>query len=182
MISLLVLQHYAPIGNVPTHFDLSLVNETGSGNLKILFNTIFVDVVGCMIFTDMGDCLSNNNLSQIPIITSLTVTPNPSVHGDIVVLKVHVSNEEVSSFRYLWSEHGPLIVPLSGADRASPSFIAPRLMVDTNITFSVTVTDEIGRASSMNITASIKNSTYEAPEISLVEFQDGSHAMKLHSN
>jgi hypothetical protein len=182
MISLLVLQHYAPIGNVPTHFDLSLVNETGSGNLKILFNTIFVDVVGCMIFTDMGDCLSNNNLSQIPIITSLTVTPNPSVHGDILVLKVHVSNEEVNSFRYLWSEHAPLIVPLSGADTASPSFIAPRLMVDTNITFSVTVTNENGRASSMNITASIKNSTYEAPEISLVEFQDGSHAMKLHSN
>lgn len=112
----------------------------------------------------------------------LTATPNPSVHGDIVVLKVHVSNEEVSSFRYLWSEHGPLIVPLSGADTASPSFIAPRLMVDTNITFSVTVTNEIGRASSMNITASIRNFTYEAPEISLVEFQDGSHTMKLHSN
>lgn len=46
MISLLALQHYSAIGNVPTHFDLSLVNETGSGNLKIIFNTIFLDIVG----------------------------------------------------------------------------------------------------------------------------------------
>jgi len=50
-------------------------------------------------------------------------------------------------------------VSLSGADTASASFVAPHLKRDTNVTFSVTVSDENGRASSMNITAIIKSSS-----------------------
>jgi hypothetical protein len=107
-----------------------------------------------------------------PVITALGVHPNPSTHGDIVTLNVLVMNSDQDNFNYLWSEIGPLIVSLSSADTPSPSFIAPHLEKDTNVTFSVTVSNEIGRASTMNITTLIKGSSGQLAKITSVEFRN----------
>lgn len=115
-------------------------------------------IVGLVSFhyPPMGSILAS---SQPPTITAIGANPNPSSHGDTVNLYVQVSSKDKGNFTYSWSEYGPLVVSLSGADTASPSFIAPHLKRDTSVTFSVTVSDQNGRASSMNITAVIKSSS-----------------------
>jgi hypothetical protein len=113
-------------------------------------------IVGLVSFhyPPMGSILASR---QPPTITAIGANPNPSSHGDTVNLYVQVSSKDKGNFTYSWSEYGPLVVSLSGADTASPSFVAPHLERDTNVTFSVTVSDGNGRASSMNITAIIKS-------------------------
>lgn len=106
--------------------------------------------------------------NESPVITVIGVNPNPSSHGDIVNLYVQVSSKDQDNFTYSWSEYGPLVVSLSGADTPSPIFIAPQLKKDTNVTFSVTVSDENGRASTMNITTTIKSSSGQLGELNPV--------------
>lgn len=111
--------------------------------------------------------LGNNNAKEEPAITSITVTPNPSTKGDKVILKIIVDYKNASSLKYSWTEIGNLVVSLNGADTSSPSFLAPHLTADTNVTFGVTVTNEIGRTGSGNITAIIKASN-EAVKITSI--------------
>lgn len=93
-----------------------------------------------------------------PAITSITAAPNPSTKGDKVILNIMVADENSSSLTYLWSEFGNSVVSLNGADTTSPSFIAPHVKEDTNVTFCLTVTNEMGRTSYGNITATIQAS------------------------
>lgn len=101
---------------------------------------------------------SDNNAEEGPVITAITATPNPSTKGDKVILNIIVAYKNLSELKYSWSEIGNLVVSLNGADTPSPSFIAPHVRGDTNVTFCVTVTNELGRTSSGNITAIIKAS------------------------
>jgi hypothetical protein len=120
------------------------------------FPVLLILGVVSFYYASMGWILASG---QPPTITAIGANPNPSSHGDKVDLYVQVSSKDNGNFTYSWSEYGPLVVSLSGADTASPSFVAPHLKRDTNVTFSVTVSDENGRASSMNITAIIKSSS-----------------------
>lgn len=102
---------------------------------------------------------SNSNPEvELPVIESITVNPNPSTKGDKVILHIAVAYKNSSNLNYSWSEVGHLVVSLNGADTSSPSFIAPQVRGETNVTFCVTVTNEIGRTSYGNITAIIKPS------------------------
>ena len=105
---------------------------------------------------------NSNPEGEIPVIESITVSPNPSTKGDKVILNIAVAYKNSSGLKYSWSEVGHLVVSLNGADTASPSFIAPHVRGETNVTFCVTVTNEIGRTSYGNITAIIKPSNTEA--------------------
>ena len=100
----------------------------------------------------------SNPEGEIPVIESITVSPNPSTKGDKVILNIAVTYKNSSGLKYSWSEVGELVVSLNGADTASPSFIAPHVRWETNVTFCVTVTNEIGRTSYGNITAKIQPS------------------------
>ena len=104
----------------------------------------------------------SNPEGEIPIIESITASPNPSTKGDKVILNIAVANKNSSGLKYSWSEVGNLVVSLNGADTPSPSFIAPHVRGETNVTFCVTVTNEIGRTSSGNITAKIQPSNTAA--------------------
>ena len=99
---------------------------------------------------------NSNPEGGIPIIESITASPNPSTKGDKVILNIAVAYKNSSGLKYSWSEVGHLVVSLNGADTASPSFIAPHVRGETNVTFCVTVTNESGRTSSGNVTAIIK--------------------------
>jgi len=105
---------------------------------------------------------NSNPEGGIPIIESITASPNPSTKGDKVILNVAVAYKNSSGLKYSWSEVGHLVVSLNGADTPSPSFIAPHVRGETSVTFCVTVTNEIGRTSYGNITAIIKPSNTEA--------------------
>lgn len=104
----------------------------------------------------------SNPEEEIPVIESITVSPNPSTKGDKVILNIAVAYKNSSGLKYIWSEVGDLVVSLNGADTPSPSFIAPHVRGETNVTFCVTVTSETGRTSSGNITAIIKPSNTAA--------------------
>ena len=101
---------------------------------------------------------NRNPEEEIPDIESITVSPNPSTKGDKVILNIAVAYKNTSGLKYSWSEVGHLVVSLYGADTPSPSFIAPHVRGETNVTFCVTVTNEAGQTSSGNITAIIKPS------------------------
>ena len=92
---------------------------------------------------------------------------NPSTKGDKVILNIAVAYKNLSELMYSWSEMGNLVVSLNGADTPTPSFIAPHVRTDTNVTFCVTVTNELGRTSSGNITATINASNEAAKIISI---------------
>ncbi len=141
-----------------------------------------------MHYSSLGGNYTNNNfdtgkaqLSRVsfghgdagkgPAITSITAAPNPSTKGDKVILNIMVADENSSSLTYLWSEFGNLVVSLNGADTTSPSFIAPHVKEDTNVTFCVTVTNEMGRTSYGNITATIQASN-KAQRINSIVFHD----------
>ncbi len=109
-----------------------------------------------------------NDADKAPDITSITVTPNPSTKGDKVNFNIRVADKNSSGLTYFWSELGNLVVSLNGADTPSPSFIAPHVKADTNVTFCVTVTNELGRTSYDNITATIKASNKAAKTNSIV--------------
>lgn len=110
----------------------------------------------------------HRDAEKTPVITSITVTPNPSTKGDKVILDVMVADKNPSGLTYLWSEIGNIVVSLNSADTPRPSFIAPHVRGDTNVTFCVTVTNEIGRTSYDNITATIKASNEAAKINSIV--------------
>jgi hypothetical protein len=105
---------------------------------------------------------NSNSEGELPVIESITVSPNPSTKGDKVILNIAVAYKNSSGLKYSWSEVGHLVVSLNGTDTASPTFIAPHVRGETNVTFCVTVTNEIGRTSYGNITAIIKPSNTEA--------------------
>jgi len=105
---------------------------------------------------------NSNPEEEIPVIDSITVSPNPSTKGDKVILNIAVAYKNSSGLKYSWSEEGEIVVSLNGADTASPSFIAPHVRGETNVTFCVTVTNEIGRTSYGNITAKIQPSNTAA--------------------
>jgi hypothetical protein len=111
---------------------------------------------------------NNNPEEEIPVIESITVSPNPSTKGDKVILNIAVAYKNSSGLKYSWSEVGNLVVSLNGADTPSPSFIAPHVRGETNVTLCVTVTNETGRTSSENITAIIKPSNTAAKITSIV--------------
>ena len=111
----------------------------------------------------------SNPEGGIPIIESITASPNPSTKGDKVILNIAVAYKNSSGLKYSWSEVGHLVVSLNGADTPSPSFIAPHVRGETNVTFCVTVTNEIGRTSYGNITAKIQPSN-SAPKITSIGF------------
>ena len=104
----------------------------------------------------------SNPEGETPIIESITASPNPSTRGDKVILNIAVASKNSSGLKYSWAEVADLVVSLNGADTPSPSFIAPHVSGETNVTFCVTVTNEIGRTSSGNITAIIKPSNTAA--------------------
>ena len=110
---------------------------------------------------------NRNPEEEIPVIKSITVSPNPSIQGDKVILNIAVAYKNSSALKYSWSEVGSLVVSLNGADTPSPSFIAPHVRGETNVTFCVTVTNESGRTSSGNVTAIIKLSNAVAKIISI---------------
>jgi hypothetical protein len=112
---------------------------------------------------------NTNPEEEIPVIKSISVSPNPSIKGDKVILNIAVAYKNSSALKYSWSEVGNLVVSLNGADTPSPSFIAPHVRGETNVTFCVTVTNESGRTSSGNITAIIKTSN-AAVKITSIEF------------
>ncbi len=104
----------------------------------------------------------SNPEEEKPVIDSISVSPNPSTKGDKVTLNIAVAYKNSSGLKYSWSEVGGLVVSLNGADTASPSFIAPHVRGETNVTFCVTVTNELGRTSYGNITAKIQPSNTAA--------------------
>jgi hypothetical protein len=106
---------------------------------------------------------------EIPVIESITLSPNPSTKGDKVILNIAVTYKNSSGLKYSWSEVGEIVVSLNGADTASPSFIAPHVRGETNVTFCVTVTNEIGRTSYGSITAKIQPSN-KAAKITSIGF------------
>lgn len=108
------------------------------------------------------NAIFSNPQEEIPVIESITVSPNPSTKGDKVILNIAVAYKNSSGLKYSWSEVGDLVVSLIGADTPSPSFIAPHVRGETNVTFCVTVTNETGRTNSGNITAIIKPSNTAA--------------------
>jgi hypothetical protein len=110
----------------------------------------------------LTNAILSNPEVEIPVVESITVSPNPSTKGDKVILNIAVSYKNSSGLKYSWSEVGDLVVSLNGADTPSPSFIAPHVRGETNVTFCVTVTNETGRTSSGNITAIIKPSNTAA--------------------
>ncbi len=110
----------------------------------------------------------HGDAEKAPDITSITVAPNPSTKGDKVILNVMVADKNSTGLIYLWSEIGNLVVSLNGADTPRPSFMAPHVRGDKNVTFCVTVTNEIGRTSYGNITATIKASNEAAKINSIV--------------
>ena len=97
----------------------------------------------------------SNPEEEIPVIESISVSPNPSTKGDKVFLNISVAYKNLSGLKYSWSEVGNLVVSLNGADTRSPSFIAPHVRGITNVTFCVTVTNETGRTAYGNVTATI---------------------------
>src|SRR6476619_1735705 len=97
----------------------------------------------------------SNPEEEIPVIESISVSPNTSTKGDKVFLNITVAYKNLSGLKYSWSEVGNLVVSLNGADTRSPSFIAPHVRGITNVTFCVTVTNETGRTASGNVTATI---------------------------
>jgi hypothetical protein len=111
---------------------------------------------------DTRKSVLTNAEEEIPVIESITVSPNPSTKGDKVILNIAVAYKNSSGLKYSWSEVGDLVVSLIGADTPSPSFIAPHVRGETNVTFCVTVTNETGRTNSGNITAIIKPSNTAA--------------------
>ena len=110
---------------------------------------------------------SDTIAEKMPVISSITVSPNPSTKGDKVILNIAVAYKNLSELMYSWSEMGNLVVSLNGADTPTPSFIAPHVRADTNVTFCVTVTNELGQTSSGNTTATI-NASNEAAKITSI--------------
>ncbi len=111
---------------------------------------------------DTRKSVLTNAEEEIPVIEFITVSPNPSTKGDKVILNIAVAYKNSSELKYSWSEVDDLVVSLIGADTPSPSFIAPHVRGETNVTFCVTVTNETGRTNSGNITAIIKPSNTAA--------------------
>jgi len=122
---------------------------------------------------------SDSNAEEGPVITAITATPNPSTKGDKVILNIIVAYKNLSWLKYSWSEIGNLVVSLNGADTPTPSFLSPHVNGDTNVTFCVTVTNEVGQTSSGNITAIIKASNGAAKITSIAIHTMHSNATAL---
>jgi len=140
---------------IKTHNSIMYDSSGNSNSISDKFDTR-KSLLTKSIFSD------SNPEGEIPVIESITVSPNPSTKGDKVILNIAVTYKNSSGLKYSWSEVGELVVSLNGADTASPSFIAPHVRWETNVTFCVTVTNEIGRTSYGNITAKIQPSNTAA--------------------
>jgi hypothetical protein len=140
---------------INTHNSIMYDSSGNSNSISDNFDTR-KSLLTKAIFSD------SNPEGEIPVIESITVSPNPSTKGDKVILNIAVTYKNSSGLKYSWSELGEIVVSLNGADTASPSFIAPHVRGETNVTFCVTVTNEIGRTSYGNITAKIQPSNTAA--------------------
>ena len=149
-------------GEASTYFNRSII-ETGSSNSNFTNNNFDARNPQPTMVSSV-----HRYTEKAPDIISITVTPNPSTKGDKVNFNIRVADKNSSGLTYFWSEIGNLVVSLNGADTPSPSFIAPHVKADTNVTFCVTVTNEIGRTSYDNITATIKASNKAAQTNSIV--------------
>jgi hypothetical protein len=122
----------------------------------------------------LGDVISQNptsgsNVAEgtvVDLVVSLGPPPvippvadagnNQTVNeGDTVNLDGTASSDPDGSIvAYSWTQTPASTVTLSGANTATPSFTAPEVAVDSVLTFSLTVTDNVGAQStaSVNIT------------------------------
>ena len=70
------------------------------------------------------------------------------------------SDPESQTLTYAWTQIGSPAVTLSSATAASPTFTAPAVEGDTPLTFSLTVTDSLGRPSAADtVTVTVANNT-----------------------
>jgi len=67
------------------------------------------------------------------------------------------SDPEGGTLDYSWSQIGTPAVALQGAATATPSFTAPEVAADTDLTFELTVTDQNGLTATDTVTATVRN-------------------------
>ena len=67
------------------------------------------------------------------------------------------SDIEASALAYLWQQvdSSGYAISLSDANSARPSFTAPAVLTDTNLSFQLTVTDSLGKSDDANLTISV---------------------------
>ncbi|MBI3560332.1 MAG: PKD domain-containing protein [Gammaproteobacteria bacterium] len=99
---------------------------------------------------------------------SITVIPNlpPVVSAGAaqtvneklpVTLTGTASDPDGSIARYAWAQTAGPTVTLTGASTATASFTAPSITVDTILTFTLTVTDNLGATASASVNITVKN-------------------------
>lgn len=96
------------------------------------------------------------NLSDTSIAEKLSLTVSSSVTDDGTIAK------------YEWSQVSGTEVAITGADSAEFSFVAPSVIADENLVFSLTATDDEGAATTASVTITITQVTNDIKLTGLV--------------
>ena len=103
--------------------------------------------------SNTADGLVTVKFNQAPVITVANVVVDEQSAGSVVA-DISDIDGSISSIRWL-QVSGPQVT-LTGADTATLGFTAPNVQQDTELQFSVTATDNLGKSSSATSIVSVK--------------------------
>ena len=103
--------------------------------------------------SNTADGLVTVKFNQAPVVTAANVVVDEQSTGSVVA-EISDTDGSISSISWL-QVSGPQVV-LTGANTATLSFTAPNVQQDTELQFSVTATDNLGKSSSATSNVSVK--------------------------
>ncbi|RKH51510.1 histidine kinase [Corallococcus sp. AB049A] len=92
--------------------------------------------------------------NRAPTVSGTTST---ATEGDKVSITTNAKDPDGDALTYAWTQTGGPSVSLTGANTAKLEFTAPSVKSDTDLTFSLTVTDTHGASAEATYTVKVKN-------------------------
>ncbi|MGE6759589.1 myxosortase-dependent M36 family metallopeptidase [Corallococcus interemptor] len=92
--------------------------------------------------------------NRAPTVSGTTST---ATEGDKVAITTNAKDPDGDALTYAWTQTGGPSVSLTGANTAKLEFTAPSVKSDTDLTFSLTVTDTHGASAEATYTVKVKN-------------------------
>ena len=134
-----------------------------SENTALIFRLTVTDDDGATATDEVTITVNHVNVAP----TANAGDDEEKAEGSVVTLGATGSSDSDGSIvSYSWSQSGGDNVEITNASSASATFDAPYVASDTELVFSVTVTDNEGASATDEVAITVTNETTEVPQVS----------------